>query len=440
MDLSFYGYFLTNINIIQDESRPTAWVFVDREGLQMRYNPFFMGLLNKPQKRFILIHELQHLLSGHIRRMTNQDPEISNVVMDQIINSGIITSNLPGVEVPVLLDVYNELEKQFIEQYKIEMSDLVLQVPPEYDNPKVYEVMYKWANKIYNERKELKLEYLDTHRFCNYNKKKSNIMNNFIYNIDMLILDRDKQEKWDGLSKAEQLEIIKEKIKKGQFSDSRISDSVLAVDIEESFIDGILQRMKNRGQISSNGELMLEKIRPTKTDKLKIIKRMVPNLVGGFKNPTYTRLNRKGIEGLRGNKKEGVCLNVLLDTSGSMEGDIEKVLSVCFQNNLILNLVQIDTNVQEIKGKGYQVINSKNELQKITINGLGGTELQPGIDYISNDPHLKKFNTLILTDGHCDRLSVQNLKKVMVVSSQKEVKITSNRNNYMQLFIGKNGL
>lgn len=439
-DLSFYGYFLTNFNILQDESRSTAWVFIDRDGLQMRYNPYFMGLLNKPQKRFILIHELQHILSGHLRRSTHQDPELGNVIADQIINSGIVTSKFPGVSSPTLLDVYNPEELKTIEEYNILDTELILQVPPEYTGSKVYEIMYMWGKKIYDERKELKKEYSRTNRFCNYDKKLSNIMNNFIYNIDMMILEKEKQEAWDNLSKAEQFERIKEKIKNGQFGSSRASDITLDCDIENVFIDGVLQKMRNRGQISSDGEAMLGKLRPTKTDNLKIIKRAVSTMVGNVKYPTFTRFNRKEIEGLKGFKKEGFCINVLLDTSGSMASDFEKVLSLCFQSNLTLNLIQIDTNVQKVRGKGYEIIKSKNELQKIKIHGLGGTILQPGLDYISNDSYLRNFNTLVLTDGICDDLDLSYLKKVLVVSSDRKTNLTSKKNNYTQILIGEKRL
>jgi predicted metal-dependent peptidase len=76
----------------------------------------------------------------------------------------------------------------------------------------------------------------------------------------------------------------------------------------------------------------------------------------------------------------------------------------------------------------------------VKIYGLGGTELQPGIDYITGNPYLRNFNTLILTDGVCDDLDLSYLKKTLVVSSDVEAKLTSKKNNYSQILIGENRL
>jgi hypothetical protein len=71
-----------------------------------------------------------------------------------------------------------------------------------------------------------------------------------------------------------------------------------------------------------------------------------------------------------------------------------------------LNLIQIDTQV-----KAVQDIKSKKDLQKLVIKGLGGTTLQPALDYIADPKNeLSKYNNLILTDGYTDNLNFSILR------------------------------
>jgi predicted metal-dependent peptidase len=132
-------------------------------------------------------------------------------------------------------------------------------------------------------------------------------------------------------------------------------------------------------------------------------------------------LNRRNIAGLKGKKKEGFVINAILDTSGSMEGVFENVLSYVFQDNIILNMIQCDTEV-----KDFKVIKNKNQLSKMSIKGLGGTTLQPAIDYIAAGK-LNKVNTVILTDGITDVLNFSKIcGKVLIITNETECQIVSN--------------
>jgi predicted metal-dependent peptidase len=45
------------------------------------------------------------------------------------------------------------------------------------------------------------------------------------------------------------------------------------------------------------------------------------------------------------------------------------------------------------------------------ISGLGGTEIQPAIDYIADPKNkLNTLNTIILTDGYTDSLNFSKIK------------------------------
>ena len=261
---------------------------------------------------------------------------------------------------------------------------------------------------------------------------KSNKYNTMKDHLDNLKEKKEMESKWKNMNETEKLEYIKDRLAKGDFSSTPSDGSMNKVDsaLSDMFIDNILQRMRNRGLVSADMEAFLSKIRPSKIDYLKPIKKTISNLGGIEKHNTYTRLNRRDLEGIKGFRRETMGINVILDVSGSMNGLLEIVLGYCFQNNLVLNVLQVDADIQKVNGKEVNVIHTPLELQRMKIQGFGGTILQPGIDFFANDSKYKKFNTLILTDGWCDDLDVSGLKKVVLISVGGEIKVTSNRMNF----------
>jgi predicted metal-dependent peptidase len=211
---------------------------------------------------------------------------------------------------------------------------------------------------------------------------------------------------FDSIERGEQLTL-----------DNHIDDDV-PEDARKSIVNDFMQRLKNRGLVSGEVEKMLNKLRKTKHDYLKEIKRTISHHVFGHtKVKSITRPNRRGIEGIKGKKKHKNVINTILDTSGSMNGDFEGVLSYIFQNDIHINLIQIDTVVKAVEN-----ITCKKDLEKMTIKGLGGTTLQPAIDYISNPKHkLNVFSTVMLTDGQCDHLNFSQInKKVLILTTSTE--------------------
>ena len=59
------------------------------------------------------------------------------------------------------------------------------------------------------------------------------------------------------------------------------------------------------------------------------------------------------------------------------------------------------------------------------IKGMGGTVLQPAIDYISEiENRLSTFNNLVLTDGYTDTLNFTNIKgKSLILTTAAVPKI-----------------
>ena len=79
----FYGTLLLHIPVRPDESVPTACT----NGRVIRYNPGFMSSLKPEERRFVLMHELIHVLLRHPSRCRGGNPFLQNVAADMVVNN-----------------------------------------------------------------------------------------------------------------------------------------------------------------------------------------------------------------------------------------------------------------------------------------------------------------------------------------------------------------
>ena len=212
--------------------------------------------------------------------------------------------------------------------------------------------------------------------------------------------------------------------------DAHLGDDI-PQELKREIVEGIMTKLKNRGLTSGDVEAILNKLRKTKKDYLKEIKRTMSNhIFGAKKEKTIVRPNRRGIQGLKGTKKYKNEINVLLDTSGSMGGEFEKVLSYIFQNDIQMNLIQCDAQIQQVLK-----IKDKKELEKMKIRGLGGTTIQPGLDYMVDKKNkIYMYNTVILTDGYTDHLNFSKVKtKTLILSTAEKCPIAHDNGRVKQI-------
>lgn len=187
-------------------------------------------------------------------------------------------------------------------------------------------------------------------------------------------------------------------------------------ELHDEIIAGYIKTLRDRGLEKSNIKQTLNKLQKSKKDYLSDIKRSISYLNGYNKEKSIRKKNRRSIEGVKGKVKRGVALNVILDVSGSMNRYFEMSLSFIFQNNITINLILCDTEIKKQQNSLYLVIKNKKDFQKIKISGLGGTILQPAINFIAETKEINKLNTLILTDGATDVLDTSKLKKTLIIS------------------------
>ena len=217
----------------------------------------------------------------------------------------------------------------------------------------------------------------------------------------------------------------------GEYMDKHIGDDV-PEEMRDAMVKDVMERLAARGLSAGNIEQTLNKLRKKRKDYLKEIKRAVSNMIfGTVKQKTIVKPNRRQISGLKGNRKVKTKINCILDTSGSMGGTFERVLSYVYRNDIEINLIEADTEV-----KWIEKIKNKRKLETMVIKGLGGTILQPAIDLVADQ--FNEYNTVVLTDGYCDSLDLTKIKgKVLLISIGVKVPISRSNGKVKQIMVEK---
>lgn len=118
---------------------------------------------------------------------------------------------------------------------------------------------------------------------------------------------------------------------------------------------------------------------------------------------TYSRPSRRGADRadlvLPGRTREGWTLHVVLDTSGSMAGEIPRMLGA-------LASFAEGANVAEAHVLQCDVAVTRNEwlpldqMSQVRIDGLGGSDMSPALELLALDPEVEAV--VVLTDGGID--------------------------------------
>ena len=476
--MPYYAEFNTFVNFYESTNIPTCGVNVTSEGMNFYWNRKFVDELNPKEALFLLLHEDFHLLFDHTKRSIVYNKSFANIAQDMIINQIIFDEVMKHdrtkdkVEIPKHKNefimgedgnpIQDENGKPIPNPFFGKNSGLF--IPKEYKGEPIFENLYEWLKDEqdkYKKRKEQSQgQSGDNGDGEQSGHKQSDKKSSDSKDDSGKSKSKDKQKqsgkgqsdsddssdnqdngdlsggKGEGIPKdssgkpaygkygqngveCKSLDSIFDSMEKGEqlTLDSHLDDDV-PEGARKSIVNDFMQRLKNRGLVSSDIEKMLDKLRKSKKDYLKEIKRTISHHVfGATKRKSITRPNRRGIEGIKGKKKYKNVINCILDTSGSMCGDFEKVLSFIFQNDIHINLIQIDTEVKLVED-----IKTKRDLQKVMIKGMGGTVLQPAISYIADIKNkLHSFNNVVLTDGYTDTLNFSEIKgNTLILTTAKK--------------------
>lgn len=486
--IGYYGEFYKYINFYEADPEKTgihtAGVNVSRHGVNFFYSKEFIDKLSFGEMVFLLLHELDHILLRHQKRDAFYKFQHGkmNIVQDQIINEGIIDYYMNRLN---QVGEQNKKNEKYITALHGDVKPL--RMPLEYQDEHIAECVYVWLrdeieNKtVYDICMEIKdemehrqgLNSKGEYDFKFYNRHLNDVnlqepmdknypdchvidtkrMRPFIdtkhimksieekkvqyeVNLKLGVTDDnyfefycrflDKVDLLDKSPEYKSLVIMMSPVGGGDGQagmDFHLADDC-DVETVNTTVGGIHNALKQRGLVSSDMQRYLDKLRSSKIDYTRVVRKQVTMMVGDAKERSYKKPSRKTDEViLKGKTKEyGTGINLILDTSGSMYGELENVLSTVYRNDLYINFFQIDA--EEVKS--YDKVKSKKQIQNIAIKGGGGTELQPAVDAIKNHKDLKvrSCNTIILTDGYTDSLDLSGLNKVLLISTDRESPIT----------------
>ena len=465
VNLPYYGEFNLHISFHEQDSIGTCAVNVTSKGMNFFYSPKFLEDMSQKEVNFITLHEDFHLLFDHPRRtITGQyDHKLSNIVQDMIINHVI----------------WEDISHAFVEIPKNkDGKNMALFVPKDYTGKLIFEELYEWMKEKKEEFQKKQKEDKSKNSECQScsgsgkkdgkqkgdqsgqgegqgqqpgkgqqpgegqgqgescpdcegtgnegGKDASGKPSYGPYGKNPSGKDGDSIDTWSTDQILQDLENGT-----GEYLDKHIGDDV-PEEMREAMVRDVMDRLASRGLSAGNVETTLNKLRKQRKDYLKEIKRSVSNMIfGHIKQKTIVKPNRRQIAGLKGNRKIKTKINVGLDTSGSMggSGTFERVLSYVYQNDIEINFMESDTQVNWV-----EKIKSKKQLASIPIKGLGGTCLQPMIDYIVE--HHNDCNSVLLTDGYTDHLDFSKVKgRVLIISVGVPCPITRSNGKLKQICI-----
>ena len=426
VNLPYYGNFNLFVNFQQNDKMPTCAVNISSKGFNFFYNSEFLAGLSQKEVNFVTLHEDFHLLWSHPKRtITGQyDPKLANIAQDMIINH-VIVEDIP--------DWFIEIPKDK------EGKNMALFVPKEYQGKLIFEELYEWLRDKQEEHSKAKKssggkdgkdgegkggdgkdnqdgEGKGKGKYGPNGKNPKAGRNGEPDTIDTYSLD----DLFDNIDDTQ-----------GQYMDQHMGDEV-PEETREAMVKEAMDRLQARGFAGGNVEQTLNKLRKRRKDYLSHIKRHVSNLIFGTKKmKTIVKPNRRQIAGVKGNRKVKTKINVILDTSGSMggQGTFERVLSFVYRNDIEVNMIQGDTEV-----KWFENFKSKRKLETMKIHGLGGTILQPSIDFV--EQHYNEFNTVVLSDGYTDNLDISKLRgNVLMISVGVKMPIARSNGKLKQIVL-----
>jgi predicted metal-dependent peptidase len=365
----FYAHIIaaTHLNIDNNFPAPAGVAFI-KGGFTLFINMNMFKEYSLEERKAILVHEALHIVLNHVGRVKNKRKQVWNMAADIAINQFI--KNLPdGALTP---------EKFQLEE-KLSSENYYSQIRKKVDDKEV--TIFEKDGKMYAQIKDKN----GTRTF----------------EIDPHAAD----DKSDDSATQEIINMVRDRL------------------IEHA-------ENKSRGNIPGDISEMINKMRSKKVNWKKHIRNELSNpkeeVEETIKRKNRRFMNRVDIKGFQ--KQFSASGIVIIDTSGSVPSDflsktIGELSSICNQMQCDLKIIQVDTEVKEVKS-----FNPKNNT--FNVKGRGGTFLYPAVEYINKNKMHANF-LVVITDGECEDnwpiqpkmktffLMPQNAKLNLNVSSMK---------------------
>ena len=336
----FYAHIIaaTHLNIDNKFPAPAGVAFING-GFTLFINMDMFKEYSLQERKGILVHEALHIILNHVGRIKNKRKQVWNMACDIAINQFI--KDLP--EHALRYDKFQLEEKLSSEIYYSQLRKKV-------DDKEI--TIFEKDGKLYAQVKDK-------------NGTKT-------YEID----PHNADERSDDSATQEIINMVRDRL------------------IEHA-------ENKSRGNMPGDISEVINKMRSRKVNWKKYIKNELSNpkeeVEETIKRRNRRFMNRIEIKGFQ--KQFSASGIVVIDTSGSVPSDflgktIGEIASICNQMNCELKIIQVDTEVKEVKA-----FNPKGST--FNVKGRGGTFLYPAIEYINKNSMKANF-LVVITDGECE--------------------------------------
>ncbi len=404
----FYGYYALYFKFIEKKNLPAAaGVSIVNRKFCFYYNPDLIDEMVKKfgdnWLKFLVVHEVSHILLNHVGRTGDRDHQLSNISQDMLINDAIARDHGLSYE-----DFFYRSRDYPALKFKAD----------EYEEKDIFEPLY--AHIMMNVEKN------GGKGQCQGDGKCPSC--NGTGNADGQGTPGDGHceqcPDCNGTGKGEFDPSAQDTSGfGGELVDYHSREEISEQDAElaQHTAKEIAETLKQRGFTPGD---VLGKMFSYKKEKtvINVFKKVFAS--GTLRNPTYRKLNRRLPGVLKGTKKENRDVNVILDTSGSLFAELDQYIGQLV-GKWNCYLVQIDT---QVAWSGH--IKSEKDWKKVAKKGGGGTTLMPAFKHLT-EVDRSDIPTVLVTDGYCDNLDLSVIKAPVTIVLTKNSVVPGYNGNKM---------
>jgi len=358
------------VRIAPDQRIETAAIFASG---RIILNPDWFGDLAPGDAAFVLAHELLHLALRSHQRSSGSDARLFNVAHDFIIND-MLADDL-GRGVPAGGGSWPDARHMSAEQLIRELQSDA--------NPKAFESLDSWYSlrlgvpeldtAVGIALRAAGLARDETVRCAGVDVLSDDVEREWFPEIEATAAQVQRTRMTHAATRAVQLAAVRDQLARNFHPGPGASDSR----------ETVLVNALRAGYLPS-WELMLQS--------------WLEAVAAGPR--TYQRASRRAGERtdvvLPGRRREGWMLHIVLDTSGSMEAQLPRVLgaiaALCDGANVeAVRLLQCDSGVTSDE------LVAPERLAAFQVVGLGGSDLTPALNALAGDPEVEA--AIVITDG-----------------------------------------
>ena len=387
----FYGHILRILSKYPSLRIPTMGVTIHEGNPTFIWNPIFASKLGDNKVFGVLLHEMLHIVFGHVSHRRYEPHDIANIAADLAINSLIPKHNLPeGGLIP------GEKMKPLSDEQKKNLTEVQI---------KAHE---KFAEKIASLEKMRATEWYFSELMSDSDFKQS--MEDMKSGSEGIQIGFDDHEGWDAMSEED-----RERLKQ---------------DIVEA-VRGAYKKCSNDnswGSVSSEMRERIQTLISTQIDWKEVLKRFIGFTQRMGRKTSWAKLNKKMPGYAPGIARDMTSSIVIyIDQSGSVD---DKSLELFFgelgnlTKNVNFTTFHFDTAVDE---KSKQNWKKGSASPKSMRTRCGGTDFQAAVDHFNKKCLADYDGMIIFTDGYAPQ-PTNALKKtawVLIPGTKLEFSIPS---------------